>query len=73
MKRITLKILDMECPNCAMLLEQIEGKLAGVQTAEASYHKGQMVVEFNELYLDEETIRAEIARMGYQVGDQPRT
>lgn len=67
-KQITLKILDMECPNCAMILEQIEGKLAGVHMAEASYHKGQMVIEYDEAQLNEEQIRNEIVRMGYQIG-----
>jgi copper chaperone CopZ len=66
-KRITLKIGGMECPNCSMILERIEDKLDGVLMAEASYHKGQMVVEFNEGKVSEETIKAAIQRMGYEV------
>jgi copper chaperone CopZ len=66
-KRITLMIKDMECPNCAMILESIEDKLPGIQRAEASYHKGQMVVDFNEAQVSEETIRGEVKRMGYSV------
>ena len=66
-KKITLKISGMECPNCAMILERIEDKLKGVVMAEASYHKEQMVVEYNEAQLTEEQIKAEVQRMGYQV------
>jgi copper chaperone CopZ len=40
-QRLTLKITDMQCPNCAMILEGIEDKLPGVERAEASYHKGR--------------------------------
>jgi len=50
-----------------MILEQIEGKLKGVLTAEASYHKGQLCVEYNETQVNEGQIQAEVARMGYQV------
>ena len=66
-KRITFKIEGMECPNCSMILERVEDKLAGVLLAEASYRKGQMLVEFDEKQVSEVEIRAEIERMGYSV------
>lgn len=65
--RITLKIGGMECPNCAMNLERIEDKLEGVLTAEASYHKEQMVVSYNESQVSEAEITAAVQRMGYTV------
>jgi len=68
-KRITMKIAGMECPNCAMILERIEDKLAGVLLAEASYHKEQLVVEYDEAELDEARIKAAVERLGYQVAD----
>jgi copper chaperone CopZ len=64
-KRVVFQIEGMECPNCAMILERIEDKLDGVLLAEASYHKAQMVVEYNEQKINEECIRAEIERLGY--------
>jgi len=68
-KRITMKIRGMECPNCAMILERIEDKLKGVVMAEASYHKEQLVVEYDEAELDEARIKAAVERLGYQVAD----
>ena len=65
-KRITLKIVGMECPNCAMNLERMEDTLAGVLFAEASYRKGEMIVEFDEGKVTESQIRAEIERLGYR-------
>ena len=65
--RITMKLDGMECPNCAMILGRIADKLAGVTRAEASYHKAQMVVEFNETQISAEQIRAEVQRLGYGV------
>ncbi|MFZ3069666.1 MAG: cation transporter [Anaerolineaceae bacterium] len=66
-KRVTMKIKGMECPNCSMILEGIEDKLKGVLLAEASYHKAQLVVEYNETQVSEEQIKAEIYRLGYEV------
>lgn len=62
-----MKIKGMECPNCSMILEGIEDKLKGVLLAEASYHKAQLVVEYNETQVSEEQIKAEIYRLGYEV------
>lgn len=66
-QRITMKIKGMECPNCSMILERIEDKLHGVVKAEASYHKAQMIVEFNEAIVTEDLIKVEVQRMGYEV------
>lgn len=66
-KKVTLKITGMECPNCSLNLERIEDKLKGVVYAEASYRKGQMVVEYDESALTLEQIKAEVKRLGYEV------
>lgn len=50
-----------------MNLERIEDTLPGVLLAEASYHKGQMVVEFDETRVSEEQIHEAVRRMGYEV------
>jgi P-type Cu+ transporter len=66
-RRITLKIQGMECPNCAMALEGIEDSLKGILSAEASYRKAQMVVEYNDTQVSEAQIHAAVKRLGYQV------
>ncbi len=66
-KKITLTIQGMECPNCAMKLESIEDRLAGVLRAEASYQKGMMTVEYNETQVNEAEIQAAVQRLGYEV------
>ena len=64
-----MKISGMECPNCAMILERIEDKVDGVKMVEASYHKGEMKVEFDEVKISEGQIKAEVKRLGYEVVD----
>ena len=66
-QRIILTIQGMECPNCAIKLERIEDKLAGVIRAEASYQKGMMTVEYNDTQVNEAQIQAAVQRLGYEV------
>jgi copper chaperone CopZ len=64
----TYTISNMECPNCAMILESIEDKLPGIRQISASYHKGQMTVEFDEEKVSEVQILAEVEKKGYRLG-----
>lgn len=64
-KRI-FSVPDMHCSNCSMRLEGIEDELAGIREINASYHKQQMVVEFDETKVTEEQIMAAVKKKGYQ-------
>jgi copper chaperone CopZ len=62
----TFSIPDMTCSNCAMKLESLEDTLKGVKEINASYHKLQMVIEYDELKLTDEQIIAAVKKKGYQ-------
>ena len=62
----TFKIPDMTCSNCAMKLESLEDTLDGVKEINASYHRLEMVIEFDESKLTEEQIIAAVKKKGYQ-------
>jgi copper chaperone CopZ len=62
----TFNIPDMTCTNCAMKLESLEDTLDGVKEINASYHKLQMVIEYDETRLTEEQIVAAVKKKGYQ-------
>jgi copper chaperone CopZ len=62
----TFKIPDMTCSNCAMKLESLEDDLDGVKEINASYHRLEMVIEFDESKLTEEQIVAAVKKKGYQ-------
>jgi len=57
---------DMFCTNCAMKLESLEDTLDGVKEINASYHKLQMTVEYDETRLTDEHIIAAVKKKGYQ-------
>jgi copper chaperone CopZ len=66
MTKLTLRVMNMECPNCAMRLEGLEDLLAGVKRITASYHKQEMVVEFDEKIISLEAIIQAVKNEGYE-------
>lgn len=66
MLKKTFKIPDMTCSNCAMKLESLEDTLEGVREINASYHRLEMVIEYDETRLTEEQIIAAVKKKGYQ-------
>ena len=69
MKKVTLPVSDMHCSNCAMKIESLEDELPGVRSINASYQRGNMVVEFDESLVSLEAIIAAVAKKGYHAGD----
>ena len=66
MKKQTFSVPDMHCSNCSMKLESLEDILEGVKEINASYHKQQMIVEFDETKLTADEIIAAVKKKGYQ-------
>lgn len=62
----TFKVPDMSCTNCAMKLESLEDDLDGVKEINASYHKLEMVVVYDETRLTDDEIIAAVKKKGYQ-------
>ncbi len=60
------KVPDMTCSNCAMKLESLEDTLDGVKEVNASYHRLEMVIVYDENRLTEEQIIAAVKKKGYQ-------
>jgi copper chaperone CopZ len=61
----TFKIPDMTCSNCAMKLESLEDTLDGVKEVNASYHKLEMVIEYDESKLTADQIILAVKKKGY--------
>ena len=62
----TFRVPDMHCSACVMRLEGIEDELPGVKRVDASYHKQQMTVEYDENQVQLELIIGEIKKKGYE-------
>jgi copper chaperone CopZ len=55
----------MECPNCAMHLQNLEDEVVGVKRIDASYKKMMMEVEFDEKVASTEEIIKAANEIGY--------
>ena len=66
MKKQTFSIPDMTCSNCVMKLESLEDELTGIIEINASYHKLQMVIAYDDSTLNENDIIAAVNKKGYQ-------
>ena len=55
----------MTCTNCAMKLESLEDVLEGVKEINASYHRLEMVIEYDESKLTDNQIIAAVKKKGY--------
>ncbi len=65
MVKKTYHVDGMHCSNCSMNIEGIEDDLPGIRQICASYQKGQMIVEFDEVAVSEEQILAAVEKRGY--------
>ena len=65
MRKKTFNVSDMTCSNCAMKLESLEDTLEGVKEINSSYHKLEMVIEYDESKLTDEQIVAAVKKKGY--------
>ena len=61
----TFKIPDMTCSNCAMKLESLEDTLEGVKEINASYHRLEMTIEYDESKLTDVQIISAVKKKGY--------
>ncbi len=62
----TYSVPDMHCSNCVMKLEGLEDDLPGIREVNASYHKQQMVIDFDEARISEAQILEAVKKKGYQ-------
>jgi len=65
MQKKTFSVPDMTCTNCAMKLESLEDVLEGVKEINASYHRLEMVIEYDESKLTDNQIIAAVKKKGY--------
>jgi len=63
----SLSIDDMDCGDCALVIEHSLGRLDGVLSASVNYVAGQAWVEYDTSVLRRKTILRRIKQLGYRV------
>lgn len=67
----SLRILGMDCADCAASLEHILARLSGVLAVSVSYAAERMQIEYDASLVNRAQILQRIDGMGYQVHEQP--
>lgn len=62
-----IKVEGMHCDNCKQSIEGTVGKMAGVQSVNADFEKGQAIVSFDPSQTSTEAISREIESLGFTV------
>lgn len=65
MKKTEFSVPDMHCVNCALRLQDLEDLLPGVASVDASYHRGKMVVTYDETKVTIQDLIRETQKLGY--------
>lgn len=63
----TFKIEGMDCPSCAIMLDDVLEEMPGVLKSSTSYTKGQVEVEFEDSKVVSEDMVSSIENGGYTV------
>jgi copper chaperone len=69
---VLLSVTGMTCGGCENAVKRAVMKLAGVQEVSASHREGTVVIVRDPDQVSLETIRRQIAALGYQVQDSPK-
>jgi len=64
-KKDKIKVYDMTCSSCETRVESAIKKLSGVNNAIASYSEQQVIVEYDPIICNNETIKEAIKAAGY--------
>ena len=71
MKKITLKIHDMHCSSCPIMIDgKLEDEVEGVISAHTNYVQGECHVEFDENRLQPDQIVEALDGIGYTASYQ---
>ncbi len=65
MKTVSLKIVDMHCTSCSVLIDTVLEELPGVKQSKTSYTLQKVEVEFDEAQVTTDKMIAVIKTEGY--------
>lgn len=66
----TMRVTDMDCPDCALSIEHILGRQDGVLDVSVNYAAEKMVVEYDGRVIDRAAIKKRVRRLGYSLQEQ---
>lgn len=67
MVKITARLEQLSCPDCANMIERVVQKQKGVESAEVRYTTNKLIVTFDRSSVSWDDIEKAIGKLGYAV------
>lgn len=67
MSKAVFNMEPFTCPSCVKKIEQVVGKVDGVQEVQVMFNSGRVRVEFDEVVTNADVLQDTIVRLGYPV------
>ena len=67
MKKVTLKLKNMHCTSCALLIDTVLEELPGVKSSKTSYAEAKVEVKFDPTMVNLNQMFEVIKNEGYEV------
>lgn len=65
--KVTAKLEQLSCPDCANMIERVAAKVKGVEMAEVRYTTSKLLVTYDTDVTTWEMIEQSVAKLGYKV------
>ena len=65
--KVTARLEQLSCPDCANMIARVAGKIKGVSEAEVRYTTNKLLVRFDDSLTSWAEIEKAVAKLGYQV------
>lgn len=71
--KVTARLEQLSCPDCANMIERVVKKIKGVQSGEVRYTTSKLIVEFDAASVSWSEIEKAVAKLGYAVLSKSET
>ena len=65
--KVTARLEQLSCPDCANMIERVVKKHKGVQSAEVRYTTNKLIVTYDKSAVSWDEIERAIGKLGYAV------
>ncbi|HSL93380.1 MAG TPA: heavy metal-associated domain-containing protein [Bacillota bacterium] len=65
--KVTARLEQLSCPDCANMIERVVNKQKGVQSAEVRYTTNKLIITFDKSLIGWDDIEKAIGKLGYAV------
>ncbi|KAF0196617.1 MAG: hypothetical protein FD169_870 [Bacillota bacterium] len=65
--KVTAKLEQLSCPDCANMIARVVAKIKGVEEAEVRYTTSKLIVTYDTVVTSWDSIAQSVAKLGYKI------